>query len=76
LTLARIGRLLGESEATASRKLDRTRRELRAGVERRLRDEHGLGDAVVRQCFEYAASAPELQLDRVLSGPERAGPQD
>lgn len=76
LTLARIGKLLGESEATVSRKLDRARRDLRAGVERRLRDEHGLGDAAVRQCFEYAASAPELQLDRVLSDTDSDRAQD
>ena len=76
LTLARIGKLLGESEATASRKLDRARRDIRAGIERRLREEHGLGDAAVRQCFEYAAEAPELQLDRVLSGSDTHEAQD
>ncbi len=68
LTLARIGKLLGESEATVSRKLDRVRRDIRTGIERRLREEHGLADAAVRQCFEYAAEAPELRLDRVMSG--------
>jgi RNA polymerase sigma-70 factor len=67
LTLAQIGTLLGEHEATVSRKLDRLRRDLRRRVEQLLRDEHGLADAAVRLCVEYAASAPELQLDRLLA---------
>jgi RNA polymerase sigma-70 factor (ECF subfamily) len=70
LTLARIGRLLGESEATASRKLERARRALRADVSSILRSRHGLSAAAVQLCFEYAAEAPELQLDRLLAGAE------
>jgi RNA polymerase sigma-70 factor len=70
LTLARIGRLLGESEATVSRKLERARRSLRAKVESILRGAYGLSDAAVRLCFEYAAEAPELQLDRLLAPAE------
>jgi RNA polymerase sigma-70 factor, ECF subfamily len=70
LTLARIGRLLGESEATVSRRLAQARRGLRADVERRLRTQHGMSDAAVQLCFEYAASAPELQLDRLLTRAE------
>ena len=70
LTLARIGRLLGESEATVSRRLAGARRGLRADVERRLRSQHGMSDAAVQQCFEYAAGAPELQLDRLLTRPD------
>jgi len=71
LTLARIGRLVGESEATVSRKLERARRTLRAEVEANLRGAHGLSDAAVRLCFEYAAEAPELQLDRLLAQAEK-----
>ncbi len=70
LTLARIGRLLGESEATVSRKLERARRALRSEVSSILRSRHGLSAAAVQQCFEYAAEAPELQLDRLLAGAE------
>jgi RNA polymerase sigma-70 factor len=66
LTLARIGRLLGESEATISRKLERARRTLRGEVSSILRSQHGLSAAAVRLCFEYAAEAPEMQLDRLL----------
>jgi DNA-binding transcriptional regulator LsrR (DeoR family) len=70
LTLARIGRLLGESEATVSRKLERARRALRAEVSSILSRRHGLSDAAVQQCFAYAADAPEMQLDRLLAGAE------
>ena len=70
LTLARIGRLLGESEATVSRRLAGARRGLRAEVERQLRSQHGMSDATVQQCFEYAASAPEMQLDQLLTRTE------
>jgi RNA polymerase sigma-70 factor, ECF subfamily len=66
LTLARIGRLLGESEATVSRKLERARRTLRGGVSSILHSRHGLSAAAVQLCFEYAADAPEMQLDRLL----------
>ena len=60
LTLAEVGRTLGEHEATVSRKLDRTRRAVRTTVERSLRTEHGLSDSQVAQCFEYATSVPEV----------------
>ena len=46
LTLAQIGRTLGEHEATVSRQLARTRAALRDDVERQLR-EAGLNDAAV-----------------------------
>lgn len=53
-TLAEIGRLLGEHEATVSRKLDRTRRDLRRAVEAALRDGKKLSDAQVQASFDYA----------------------
>jgi RNA polymerase sigma-70 factor (ECF subfamily) len=46
LTLAEIGRLLGEHEATASRKLDKARKRLRAGIEAAMR-QRGLDPASV-----------------------------
>ena len=70
LTLAQIGRVTGESEATVSRKLDRARRDLRRLVEESLRAEHGLAAAAIAECFELAASAPELHLTRLLSRAE------
>jgi RNA polymerase sigma factor (sigma-70 family) len=53
LTLAEIGRLLGEHEATVSRKLERTRKELRHQVDAALR-ERKLSEAQLRLCYEYA----------------------
>lgn len=70
MTLAAIGRVLGESEATASRKLERTRRSLRAAVERRLRDVDRLSDAEVEQCFEHARTDPAFDLARTLPPPD------
>jgi len=53
LTLAQIGTALGEHEATVSRNLSRVRKEVRTGVERRLR-ETGMNDAQVAECFASA----------------------
>lgn len=72
LTLAQIGRLMGEHEATVSRKLDRLRRELRAGVERSLREDHQLSDAQVQACLDCAMDDTGFDLDEVL-GNRRAG---
>jgi RNA polymerase sigma-70 factor (ECF subfamily) len=54
-TLAEIGRLLGEHEATVSRKLDRTRRDVRAHVETSLRDGKKWSGEQVRACLECAS---------------------
>jgi RNA polymerase sigma-70 factor (ECF subfamily) len=70
LTLARIGRLLGEHEATVSRQLNRSRKQLKRHVERTLRERHGLADEAVRECVALAAESPEIQLDRLLSAPD------
>jgi hypothetical protein len=51
LTLAQIGRALHEHEATASRHLARTRREIREDVEHHLRETEGMSDAEVSECF-------------------------
>jgi RNA polymerase sigma-70 factor (ECF subfamily) len=67
LTLAQIGRVMREHEATVSRKLERARRHLRSSIERALRDDHGLDEATVAACFEHAATAPELQLTQLLT---------
>lgn len=65
LTLAAIGRLLGEHEATTSRKLDRARQEIRSRIEALLR-EQGLTAAQIEACFEHAAAAPELEATKLL----------
>jgi len=84
LTLAQIGRILGEHEATASRHLDRTRRDLRQQIERTLRDGRvsasgaapggKLSEAQIRLCFEYALEEWPFDLTRALSG-EIPGPK-
>jgi RNA polymerase sigma-70 factor (ECF subfamily) len=51
LTLAQIGRTLGEHEATVSRNLAKARREIRADVERHLRDEEHMNASQIDECF-------------------------
>jgi RNA polymerase sigma factor (sigma-70 family) len=82
LTLAEIGRTLGEHESTVSRQLDRIRRELREAVTQTLsrgapaRDGHGpepgLDEAQVELAFEYALSDWPFDLSRALSKGEAA----
>jgi len=70
LTLAEVGRLTGEHEATVSRQLARTRRALREDLERQLRDEAKLSDAGMAQCFEYAMDdAGPIDLGEILDAP-------
>jgi RNA polymerase sigma factor (sigma-70 family) len=67
LTLAQIGRMLQESEASASRHLARTRREIRAAVERQLRDESGLSDDQIAACFASVVEDPgPLDMKQVI----------
>ena len=78
-TLANIGRTLGEHEATVSRKLDRTRKELRVRVESLLRSgsldgngqgsPRGLDDAQIALCFEYALEDWPLDWTKALDNP-------
>lgn len=77
LTLAQIGRILGEHEATTSRHLDRIRRELRQSVEAALRDGRvsvggapsaaRLSEAQIHLCFEYALEEWPFDLTGALS---------
>jgi len=71
-TLAEIGRLLGEHEATVSRKLERARRDVRRRVEEELRGVRKLSEAQVRLCFEYARGEWPFDLTEQL----RPGMQD
>ena len=65
LKLAKIGALLGEHEATVSRKLQRTRDAIREQVDRQLVAELGLDAAQLRQCYEYAIADGGLDLGRL-----------
>jgi RNA polymerase sigma-70 factor (ECF subfamily) len=68
LTLAEIGRLMDESEATASRQLARIRRELRDLVERDLRERQKLTAAEIVQAQRHAMDdAGALDLGRLLA---------
>jgi RNA polymerase sigma-70 factor (ECF subfamily) len=70
MKLAAIGRVLGESEATASRKLERTRAGLRGAIERRLREVDRLTDQQVTECFDHARTDPAFDLARTLPPPD------
>jgi RNA polymerase sigma factor (sigma-70 family) len=68
LTLAEIGRLLREHEGTVSRHLTRTRRELRASMETRLRTTHGLDAVAIDECFRAVLDdTGGLDLGQVLT---------
>ena len=74
-TLAEIGRTLGEHEATVSRKLDRTRRDVRQLVERSLREEKKWSEAQLRACLECAQGEWPFDLTEALrSGSARIEP--
>ena len=67
LTLAQVGRLLREHEATVSRQLAATRKALRADVETQLKREAGLSDVEIVECFRSVADdSGSIDLDRFL----------
>ena len=73
LTLAQTGRLLQEHEATVSRQLARTRKVIRADVERDLRAQ-GMTDAQLERCFECAnEDAGPMDLAGMFPGSPRRG---
>jgi RNA polymerase sigma factor (sigma-70 family) len=75
-TLAEIGRRIGEHESSASRNLERVRKELRVTVEGLLRTGEapangasarpGLDDAQVALCLQYAAEDAPIDLDQIF----------
>jgi RNA polymerase sigma factor (sigma-70 family) len=71
-TLAEIGRVIGEHEATVSRRLDRVRSFLRENTEERLRA-NGLGEAQIELCFECALQDGPFDLSRALDEKTGAG---
>jgi RNA polymerase sigma-70 factor len=58
MTLAQIGKVLGEHEATASRHLARTRKAIRQHVETALRDAEGWSEAEITECFASVVEDP------------------
>jgi len=79
LTLAAIGKLLKEHEATVSRHLTRTRKEIRDAIEKSLREHHGLDDRAAAECLASMLSDPgSLDLRELTGGigGNRGGPQE
>jgi len=73
LTLVQIGRLTGESEATVSRQLARTRREVGDDVKKRLRVDHQLSDAEIAECISSVSDDPgTLDLSLLLGDRKKA----
>lgn len=66
-TLAEIGRILGEHESSVSRRLDRTRQDLRKSVEDRLHA-RGLSNEQINLCFDCADEDGPFDLSRSLAG--------
>ena len=63
MTLAQIGKLIGEHEASVSRYLARIRRAIRGDVEHRLRVEHRFNEREISECFAtMAADAGSIDL--------------
>ena len=66
LSLKEIGRLMHEHESTVSRKLARTRDQLKSEIERRLRDIDLLSQDQIRLCYDFAAGDLKFDLARAL----------
>jgi RNA polymerase sigma-70 factor len=67
LTLAETGRIMKESEATASRQLARTRQAIGHAIEAQLREEARLSDGQIKACFASVSEDPgPLDLKRVI----------
>jgi hypothetical protein len=68
LTLAAIGKLFGEHEATASRQLARVRKDLRQAVEGRMRQAHGYAAAQLAECLQLVMNdSGDLDLGTLLA---------
>ena len=69
MTLAQIGRVTREHEATVSRQLARTRRDLRDDAVGRLKRERGFTDAEIAECVSaVTGDAGTLDLGLLLGG--------
>jgi RNA polymerase sigma-70 factor (ECF subfamily) len=68
LTLAEIGRALGEHEATVSRHLARARRAIREDVENQLRDRERMSEEQIAECCRAVVGDPgSLDVAELLS---------
>ncbi len=65
LTLAAVGRLLGEHEATVSRKLQKTRDQIKAAIDAVLTRDLRLGPEELRSCYEQAIQLGRFDVGRL-----------
>jgi RNA polymerase sigma-70 factor, ECF subfamily len=73
MTLAQIGVITREHEATVSRQLAKTRKAVREDVERRLRDEKGFAKTEIDECFRSIVDdSGNLDLDEWLASSPRS----
>ena len=68
LTLAQIGAIMHEHESTVSRRLARSRKQLRQQVERTLRRGMHLNEEQIQLCYAYAMESWTADLRRLLAG--------
>jgi RNA polymerase sigma-70 factor len=68
LSLKEIGRIMDEYESSVSRRLTRTRTQLRRRIEELLRREKGLSEAQIRLCYDYAVEVWPADLGQLLYG--------
>jgi RNA polymerase sigma-70 factor len=66
LSLKEIGRLMNEHESTVSRRLARTRDQLKRAIERTLHDGGKLSPDQIRLCYDWAAGDLQIDLSRAL----------
>ncbi|HEY2525957.1 MAG TPA: sigma factor-like helix-turn-helix DNA-binding protein, partial [Candidatus Binataceae bacterium] len=71
LSLKEIGRVMDEHESTVSRRLARTRDDLKLAIERMLRDSDKLSQDQIRLCYDFAAGDLQIDLSRALPDPWR-----
>ena len=72
VSLKSIGRQFGVHEATASRWLERVRRDLRRRVEQQLRKTHGFRSRDMKALWHWVSAAEETALESALkTSPER-----
>jgi RNA polymerase sigma-70 factor len=74
LTLAEIGKKLGEHESSVSRNLERTRRELRSAIEILLKAPPALSEPEIALCFQYAAEDAPIDFRKLFPGKEMGTP--
>ena len=75
LTLAEIGKKLGEHESSVSRNLERLRRELRGAIETLLKAPPPLSEPEIILCFQYAAEDAPIDFRELFPGKQAGRPE-